>query len=125
MKQNGVILAAFAPSESASGGNNMANPPIDAEHLSRQTMGDSELQREVLLIFIEQVAVARREVPAARGEERKRLAHKLKGAARAVGAFALADCAELLMNHPEDTKALQQLDSLADEAGSHATALAG
>jgi len=88
-------------------------------------MNDAELQREVLLIFIEQVALARREIPSVHGDERRRLAHKLKGAARAVGAFALSNCAERLMDQPGDENALQQLDTLADEAGSYATALAG
>jgi len=125
MVQNGIIRPAFAPVDGPSGGNNMAGRPIDTAHLAQMTMDDADLQREVLLIFIEQLSAARLEIPSVQGEDRKRLAHKLKGAARAVGAFALSDCAERLMEHPDDTEALQRLDLLASEAGRFAQVLAG
>ena len=125
MVQNSIFQPVFAPSGEASGGKNMASAPIDITHLAQQTMNDAELQREVLRIFIDQLAAARREIPAAEGEDRTRLAHKLKGAARAVGAFALSDCAERLMLQPDDAKALKQLDGLADEASRFAQLLAG
>ena len=125
MVQNPISRPVFAPTGGASGGKNMASAPIDTAHLAQQTMNDAELQREVLLIFIDQLADARQGIPAAEGEDRKRLAHKLKGAARAVGAFALSDCAERLMLQPDDAQALKQLDNLADEAGRFAQLLAG
>ena len=125
MVQNSIFQPVFAPSGEASGGKNMASAPIDITHLAQQTMNDAELQREVLRIFIDQLAAARREIPAAEGEDRTRLAHILKGAARAVGAFALSDCAERLMLQPDDAQALKQLDGLADEASRFAQLLAG
>ncbi|MGC4024749.1 MAG: Hpt domain-containing protein [Mesorhizobium sp.] len=125
MVQNGMIRPVFAPVDGPSGGKNMANRPIDTAHLAQQTMHDADLQREVLLIFIDQLVTARKEISSAQGEARKRLAHKLKGAARAVGAFDLSECAERLMEQPDDLDDLQKLDMLADEAGRFAQLLAG
>jgi HPt (histidine-containing phosphotransfer) domain-containing protein len=66
--------------------------PIDFAHLSRMTLGDAGLEREVLAMFSEQSArlVGRL---AALPEDAGALAHTLKGSARAIGAFAVADAA--------------------------------
>lgn len=56
------------------------------------TLGDAELEREVLAMFAEQavrLVVAMTALPAEAGA----LAHKLKGSARGIGAFAVADAA--------------------------------
>lgn len=56
------------------------------------TLGDAELEREVLAMFAEQAArllAAMAAMPAETGG----LAHKLKGSARGIGAFAVADAA--------------------------------
>lgn len=71
---------------------------IDLVHLSRQTLGDAALETELLRLFdrqAEQLA-ARLAAPPAKGESqwRAELAHTLKGSARAIGAFDLADAAE-------------------------------
>lgn len=90
---------------------------VDLDHLARQTMGDRELAREVLDLFAQQLA----ELPdAMRGADdagRRRLAHTIKGSARGIGAFALADCASLIENSPSDTTLIARLSTLADEAG--------
>jgi HPt (histidine-containing phosphotransfer) domain-containing protein len=69
--------------------------PIDLAHLTRMTLGDAALERQVLGMFatqsanlIEQLTV----LPAEAGT----LAHTLKGSARAIGAFRVAACAEAL-----------------------------
>jgi HPt (histidine-containing phosphotransfer) domain-containing protein len=68
---------------------------LDAAHLARQTFGDHELEREVLGLFDEQCG---RLLPiiSAEGEAEARAdaAHTLKGAARAVGAWRVAEAAE-------------------------------
>jgi len=68
---------------------------IDLVHLSRQTLGDSVLENELLSLFSRQAEhiVGRLSEPV---DDRTRveLAHTLKGSARAVGAFAVADAAE-------------------------------
>ncbi|MCU0790750.1 MAG: Hpt domain-containing protein [Nitratireductor sp.] len=66
--------------------------PVDLVHLSGQTMGDPALEAEVLRIFLSQAptwvdACKRAQVHSARRDA----AHALKGSARAIGAFALAD----------------------------------
>ena len=70
---------------------------IDIEHLSRYTGGDEALNAEVLQLFEDQTTelVERlRSVLAARDAKSwKEVTHTLKGAARGVGAFSLADAA--------------------------------
>ncbi len=74
-------------------------PLIDLVHLSRQTLGDVALENELLRLFVVQAQqyAAWLEAPCAPGEALKRadLTHRLKGSARAVGAFPLAQAAEL------------------------------
>ena len=64
---------------------------VDLDHLHRQTMGDRQLQREVMSIFIRHSAeqIARMKT-AESVEERREAAHALVGAAKGVGAFAVA-----------------------------------
>ena len=69
--------------------------PIDFEHLKRMTLGDAGLEREVLAMFSAQSAklmVTLAAMPA----DAAALAHKLKGSARAIGAFGVADAADRL-----------------------------
>jgi hypothetical protein len=65
---------------------------LDLEHLSRQTLNDPDLEREVVGMFFEQSAEVLRQIRDA-GEHRKRseAAHRLKGSARAVGAWGVAE----------------------------------
>ncbi|MEK9283969.1 Hpt domain-containing protein [Bradyrhizobium sp. ISRA442] len=66
--------------------------PLDLDHLARMTLGDAEVEQEVLAMFAEQsvrLIAAMSAVPA----DAAVLAHKLKGSARGVGAFAVADAA--------------------------------
>ena len=64
--------------------------PIDFDHLERATFGDIRLEREVLSMFLTQSARLLGAILAAPAEAAA-LAHTLKGSARAVGAFAVAD----------------------------------
>jgi HPt (histidine-containing phosphotransfer) domain-containing protein len=69
--------------------------PIDMAHLGRMTLGDASLEREVLAMFAGQTAGligALATLPA----NAAALAHTLKGSARAIGAFHVADAAEAL-----------------------------
>ena len=69
--------------------------PIDLEHLRRMTLGDAGLEREVAAMFAAQTVSligALITLPPEAGA----LAHTLKGSARAIGAFAVADAAERL-----------------------------
>ena len=69
--------------------------PIDVDHLRRMTLGDISLEHEVLAMFAAQSAKlldTLDTLPAEAGA----LAHTLKGSAKAIGAFAVAEAAALL-----------------------------
>ena len=66
--------------------------PIDLDHLKRMTCGEKALEREVLALFLKQSASLAAAL-AERSGETARLAHTLKGSARSIGAFRLADLA--------------------------------
>jgi HPt (histidine-containing phosphotransfer) domain-containing protein len=69
--------------------------PIDIEHLRRMTLGDAGLEHEVLAMFAAQsvsLIGALAAIPADAGA----LVHTLKGSARAIGAFRVADAAACL-----------------------------
>ena len=79
--------------------------PIDNAHLDRMTLGDIALEREVLAMFSAQAVglIARLAPLPSAGRysevgsvENLALAHTLKGSARAIGAFRVADAAEVL-----------------------------
>jgi HPt (histidine-containing phosphotransfer) domain-containing protein len=76
------------------------------------TLGDADLQREVLTLFIAQSTALVAELSLLPADT-KAIAHKLKGSARGIGAFAVAGCAERLEraagNHPAAMTALADL----------------
>ena len=69
--------------------------PIDLVYLARQTLGDRELETELLGLFERQAGMIMRQIEQS-GARRllQDLAHTLKGSARAVGAGAVAAAAE-------------------------------
>ncbi|WP_298421386.1 hypothetical protein [Rhodoblastus sp.] len=72
-----------------------ADSPIDLVHLARQTMGDRELEQELLALFDRQAAQIADKLRSARSDlTGAELAHKLKGSARAIGAAAVAIAAD-------------------------------
>ena len=80
----------------------MPSPPlvpddgsIDFEHLERMTLGDAGLTQEVLAMFSAQSAKLIATL-ATRPADADALAHTLKGSARAIGAFGVADAATRL-----------------------------
>jgi HPt (histidine-containing phosphotransfer) domain-containing protein len=104
-----VAATSFAQDEP-----NRTAHPFDLVHLSRQTMGDRELEHEVLALFERQANhIGVKLVTLEAGADhlvRADLAHKLKGSARAVGAFAVARAAE---NYEHSARAglLRAMDS--------------
>ena len=89
--------------------------PVDLAHLARQTMGDRGLEQEVLALFVQQALSVRDRIVDAGISERLLLAHGLKGSARGVGAFAIADCAAVIEHQPEDLRTLKRLGMLIEE----------
>ncbi|QWG25147.1 Hpt domain-containing protein [Bradyrhizobium sediminis] len=95
--------------------------PLDLEHLRRMTLGDAGLEHEVLAMFSAQTASligALAAMPADAGA----LVHTLKGSARAIGAFAVADAAARLEaaihNGDDPAEALAGLAAAVAEARS-------
>ena len=84
-----------------------ASKPVDLTHLGAQTMDDRDLQSEVLKLFIHSAEMFVVQLDGADSERRRSLAHKLKGSARAIGAFALADKAAKLEDHSDDAAVLK------------------
>lgn len=94
-------------------------PPIDMQHLKRMTMGEPGLEREVLGLF----AVQSRDLAAKLAktpDDSAALVHTLKGSARAVGAFRVAEaalnCEAALRDRRELGHALSALNDAVDEA---------
>lgn len=93
--------------------------PVDLVFLARQTGGDRALEEEVLRLFARQAATLGADLRAMTDpEDRRRQAHTLKGAARAVGAFAIADQASRIETQPEDpapvTALLREVETVRD-----------
>jgi HPt (histidine-containing phosphotransfer) domain-containing protein len=69
--------------------------PVDLVHLSRYTLGERELEREVLELFCTQSLLYLERLKTAQSDKDwKDAAHSLKGSARAIGAWRTAEAAE-------------------------------
>jgi HPt (histidine-containing phosphotransfer) domain-containing protein len=69
--------------------------PIDWAHLSRYTMNDKALEHEVLGLFAMEAPRYFAQLQSAASHKAWiEAAHTLKGSARAVGAWAIAECAQ-------------------------------
>jgi len=93
--------------------------PIDIVHLRRMTLGDAALEREVLTMFSAQASRLAKAL-AAMPTDAPALAHTLKGSARAIGAFAVADAAAhletLIKDGRHTAEALSELDDAVAQA---------
>src|ERR1700709_1159514 len=70
--------------------------PVDLVHLSRMTLGDRDLEREVLQLFERQAAMLLERMPGAGPAHVAAMAHTIKGSARGIGAWQVARYAETL-----------------------------
>lgn len=120
---NSLSVAALAPDSDAP-------QPVDLEHLRRYTLGNRELELEILGLFVDQLPVTIGALKsAATDNEWGMAAHTLKGSARAVGAkplAALAEDAERLVGDSDvDTRGatVRRLEAAAAEARAYIAAL--
>ena len=94
--------------------------PIDLVHLSRMTLGDRGLEREVLALFDRQATVLVSRMRSASPGSVTTVAHTLKGSARGVGAWrvaAAAEAVELAASGEGDlSAAITRLAAMAEEA---------
>lgn len=94
--------------------------PIDREHLAGYSGGDAALEAELVEFFAENAVLYIEELAAAGDAQAWRMAaHKLKGAARSIGALDLGNEAEkaerafeTLQASGSETEKQRQLDAL-------------
>jgi len=94
--------------------------PIDLVHLSRMTLGDRGLEREVLALFDRQATVLVSRMRSAPPGSVTSVAHTLKGSARGVGAWRVAAAAEAVevaaAGDGDLSAAITRLAAVAEEA---------
>ncbi len=74
--------------------------PVDLVHLSRQAMGDKDLENEVLRLYAHQAEMCVNQLRAAdNARSWLEAAHALKGSARGIGAWKVADDAAVAERH--------------------------
>jgi HPt (histidine-containing phosphotransfer) domain-containing protein len=89
--------------------------PVDLVRLARQTGGDRALEEEVLHLFLKQAKSIGKEMRNGIDTGQcKRHAHTLKGAARSVGAGAIADTAKAVEDAPGERRCVRALLSEID-----------
>lgn len=88
-------------------------PPIDIAHLARMTLGDRNVEFQVLELFDRQVEVLIGRMREVGPTGVASLAHTLTGSARGIGAWRVADAAEALERAVADKQEwLSALDTL-------------
>ena len=90
--------------------------PIDLVHLASQTMGDKGLEIEVLQMFARQARRCIQELSSGDAETIRATAHRLKGAALAVGAFRVTTAAEELEENYKDAAQIANVGAAVIEA---------
>jgi HPt (histidine-containing phosphotransfer) domain-containing protein len=88
-------LAVWADVVPTGGERKPSSRPVDLVHLSRYTLGERALEREVLELFCTQSLVYLERLRDARSDKDwKDAAHSLKGSASAIGAWRAAEAAQ-------------------------------
>jgi HPt (histidine-containing phosphotransfer) domain-containing protein len=87
---------------------------IDRAHLKAMTMGDATLARDVLSLFDRQGAMMMKRLPGADAKAKAEMAHTLKGSARGIGAWRVADAATLV-EIAGDAIAIKELNDVVAE----------
>jgi HPt (histidine-containing phosphotransfer) domain-containing protein len=88
---------------------------IDERHLIGMTLGDARLEREVLELFLSQAALMLDHAGAASPTPAAAAAHRLKGSARAIGAWRLARAAESFERAAVSTDESHQVEEALSE----------
>jgi HPt (histidine-containing phosphotransfer) domain-containing protein len=94
---------------------------IDRAHLAHVTLGDDNLEREVLTLFDRQAVLLMARIRSGSPTAAAGLAHTLKGSASGIGAWAVARAADAVelaatRNGEECDVAVSQLAAAMDEA---------
>jgi HPt (histidine-containing phosphotransfer) domain-containing protein len=89
-----------------------ADPVIDRAHLARMTLGDKSLEAEVLTLFERQTGILLARMQQLPSQAAGAFAHTLKGSARGIGAWRVADAAEAVERAAAGTRAADLADAL-------------
>jgi len=93
----------------------MTQTPIDFEHLRTYTAGDQAVEQEVLNLFVHQVELWVRMLEDSGDEESWRdAAHSLKGSARGIGAWLVAELCDRAEKLSQDASAAERSIVLGD-----------
>lgn len=111
-----ALSIAFEAPDNCGGPAPTTSKPIDFVHLARQTMGEKDLEIEVLQLFTRNARTLLHELSVANDIEMKAIAHRLKGSADAVGAFNVSAAAEAVENGSRDSASLAKVASSVIEA---------
>jgi HPt (histidine-containing phosphotransfer) domain-containing protein len=91
--------------------------PVDYDHLRNQAAGNVSVMREVLELFVAHCEQVLAELEAAQDAKAwKQWTHTLKGSARGIGAFAVADAAAEAERHSLDKSKLAPIRAAFVEA---------
>lgn len=116
----------LAPGGGAPGG--AAEPAIDLAHLGRMTLGDKSLEAEVLGLFERQTVILLARMRQLPSPAAGAFAHTLKGSARGIGAWRVAEAAEAVeraATGPRPADLVHSLERLAHAIDDTRTAIAG
>jgi HPt (histidine-containing phosphotransfer) domain-containing protein len=111
-----ALNIAFEAPDNSRGVGPSREKPIDLVHLARQTMGDKVLEIEVLQMFARQARSCLQDIGSGNADQIKAGAHRLKGAASAVGAFKVAESAEAFESRSDDAACMAAVGSAVVEA---------
>lgn len=89
-----VSAPSIVPSEPAALGSATVQPAIDLMHLGRMTLGEKSLEAEVLVLFDRQAGMLFARMDNAQPAAAAAFAHTIKGSARGIGAWRVAEAAE-------------------------------
>jgi HPt (histidine-containing phosphotransfer) domain-containing protein len=125
-------LAVWDDVPPAEEGRKASSRPVDLVHLSRYTLGERELEREVLELFCSQSLIYVERLREARSDKDwKDAAHSLKGSASAIGAWRAAAAAARAETLSGDALSqaralrLSEIESTVREAETYIGALLG
>ncbi|WP_431322387.1 Hpt domain-containing protein [Rhizobium sp. YTU87027] len=101
-----AVSIAFAAPDNCKGPRPSHERPVDLVHLANQTMGDKSLEIEVLQMFARQARACLQEMSSGNAKIIEAAAHRLKGAAGAIGAFRVHAAAEALEGNCGDAASM-------------------
>jgi HPt (histidine-containing phosphotransfer) domain-containing protein len=96
----------------------LADGVLDEHHLRAMTLGDESLEREVLQVFARQITLMLKRIARAEPAHAAAAAHTLKGSARGLGAWRVAEAAERVEQAATGLGDLGQAIAELDLAGS-------